>query len=248
MNKLSIIIVIGILCSYVACMAQQPHPIYNVTTPEGKDLRIHMINHGSLAISYEGMEIYIDPVTKAGDKKTDYSGFPAANVILISHEHADHYDPAAIKALKNDETQIYANKAVCAKLPGCIEMQNAEIFPMGPGIHVMTIPAYNTTPDRLKYHPKGNGYGFLINIDGYVIYVSGDTENIDEMKQLGQVNIAFLAVNQPYTMTIEQCVSATQAINPKILIPYHMGNTDISSLQEKLSDTGVEVQYYEELR
>ena len=114
------------------------------------------------------------------------------------------------------------------------------------------VPAYNTTEGRDRFHPKGNGNGYLFNIDGLVIYVAGDTETIPEMASLkniyGPVDVAFLPVNQPYTMTVDQCVEAVELIRPKVLVPYHFSATDLTSLPGLLEGSGTEVRIHESLR
>jgi L-ascorbate metabolism protein UlaG (beta-lactamase superfamily) len=99
---------------------------------------------------------------------------------------------------------------------------------------VEAVPAYNTTPGREKFHPKGNGNGYVLTLDGFRVYIAGDTEDIPEMTALKDIDLAFLPVNQPYTMTPDQCVRAAQAFSPKVLIPYHFGETDLSSLPGRL--------------
>ena len=101
------------------------------------------------------------------------------------------------------------------------------------------MPAYNTTPGREMFHPKGNGNGYVLTIDGLRIYVAGDTEDIPEMASLADVDVALLPVNQPYTMTPEQCIAATRVIRPKVLIPYHFGQTDLSGLPAALPEIDV---------
>ena len=101
------------------------------------------------------------------------------------------------------------------------------------------VPAYNTTAGREMFHPKGNGNGYVLTMDSLRIYIAGDTEDIPEMASLKDIDIAFLPVNQPYTMTVEQCVKAAGIIKPKVLIPYHFSKTDVSSIPQLLPDIKV---------
>lgn len=198
-----------------------------------------LIKHGSLAINYKDMSIQIDPVSKLG-KSTDYAAeFPKADVILITHEHGDHLDMEAIEALTDDNTLLILNPASQEKIGWGDSMKNGEQRVLAEDILLEAVPAYNTTPGRENFHPKGNGNGYVLTIDGLRIYIAGDTEDIPEMADLKDIDVAFLPVNQPYTMTIEQCVNATKTIRPKILIPYHFGQTDVTVLPGMLPETDV---------
>ena len=124
-------------------------------------------------------------------------------------------------------------------------ISNGQHITLAPlGIIVEAVPAYNTTPGREQFHPKGNGNGYLIRFLGSLsAYVAGDTEDVPEMADLynekSRVSVAFLPVNQPYTMTVDQCVNAARMVKPRILIPYHFGQTDISELPERLPEMKV---------
>lgn len=214
---------------------------------DGNDpLVITLIKHGSLELSYKGISIQVDPVSGYG-KNTDYSKeFPKADVILVTHEHGDHLDKNAINALVADllidrnHTMILLNAKSQAQLGMGDTISNGQrrILPL----HIVldAVPAYNTTSGREQFHPKGNGNGYVLEFPGGLkIYVAGDTEDVPEMSELKNIDVAFLPVNQPYTMTVDQCVNAAKMINPKVLIPYHFGQTDISALPELLPDMKV---------
>ena len=202
-------------------------------TASGKALEITLVKHGSLELRYEWLSIQIDPVTELG-KKTDYAKeFPKADIILVTHEHGDHYDPEAIRNLSDKDTELITN-ARCAQMMGYgTVMANGDALSRG-FLHIAAVPAYNTTEGHLQFHPKGRDNGFVLTVDGLRIYVAGDTEDIPEMGQLENIDIVFLPVNQPYTMTVEQCIRAAKIIRPRILIPYHFGQTDITPLPEAL--------------
>ena len=202
-------------------------------TASGKALEITLVKHGSLELRYEGLSIQIDPVTELG-KKTDYAKeFPKADIILVTHEHGDHYDPEAIRNLSDKDTELITN-ARCAQMMGYgTVMANGDALSRG-FLHIAAVPAYNTTEGHLQFHPKGRDDGFVLTADGLRIYLAGDTEDIPEMGQLENIDIVFLPVNQPYTMTVEQCIRAAKIIRPRILIPYHFGQTDITPLPEAL--------------
>jgi L-ascorbate metabolism protein UlaG (beta-lactamase superfamily)/rhodanese-related sulfurtransferase len=195
---------------------------------------ITLIKHGTLAIAYKDITIQIDPVTKLG-KETDYANeFPKADFILVTHEHGDHLDPSAIEALTDDETILLLNPRSRDQLGRGEAIMNGEKRQLAKDILLEAVPAYNTTPGRENFHPKGNGNGYVLTIDGLRIYIAGDTEDIPEMAELKDIDVAFLPVNQPYTMTVEQCVNAARIIGPRVLIPYHFGQTDLSAVPSLL--------------
>ena len=209
-------------------------------------LIITLIKHGSLELSYKGMSVQVDPVSGYG-KNTDYAKeFPKADAILITHEHGDHLDKNAIAALSSDKTEILLNAKSQQQIGLGRVLSNGDHFTLAPvGIIVEAVPAYNTTAGREQFHPKGNGNGYLLRLLGDMcVYIAGDTENIPEMAEIRdlahfRISVAFLPVNQPYTMTVDQCADAAKTLNPKVLIPYHFGQTDLSALPELLPDINV---------
>ena len=222
--------------------AKKPVTKYEVElfwTASGAPVDITLIKHGTLAISYKGITLHIDPVSGYG-KPTDYATeFPKADVILITHEHGDHLDPEALAALTGPETIMILNETSRDKIGHGEVMHNGESRELPGGIKLEAVPAYNTTHGREMFHPKGNGNGYVLTIDGLKIYVAGDTEDVPEMAELKDIDVAFLPVNQPYTMTPEQCVAAAKVIGPKVLIPYHFGQTDLTALPAALPEMDV---------
>lgn len=230
-----------------SCMsAQNSFPVETLTTKNGTPIKITLFKHASLAIEYQGLEIYVDPVTKIGDLEIDYSSMPKADYILVTHEHWDHLDPKAIEELSKPSTKIILNETSEKQLGKGRVMANNQSMDLADGIILESVPAYNTTPGREKFHPKGNGNGYILNFDGTRIYIAGDTEDIPEMADIKNIDLAFLPVNQPYTMTIDQAEKAALTIKPKILIPYHYSDTPISQLKERLDkdNSGIEVKIY----
>ena len=203
-------------------------------TAGGKEIGMTLIKHASLEIAYDGLSIQVDPVSGHG-KPTDYAKeFPKADIVLITHEHGDHFDKDAIAALTKDGTRIIANPR-CAEMMGKgTALSNGEFLDIREDFHIDAVPAYNTTEGHLQFHPKGRDNGYVLTLDGLRIYIAGDTEDIPEMSDLKDIDIAFLPVNQPYTMTVEQCVIASETISPKVLIPYHFSKTDLSELPSLL--------------
>ncbi|MCH5234151.1 MAG: MBL fold metallo-hydrolase [Muribaculaceae bacterium] len=223
--------------------AQKNYPVETLVTKDGKQINITLFKHASLAIEYDGEEIYIDPVTKVADTDIDYSTMPKADYILVTHEHWDHLDPKAIEELSKPSTQIILNATSEKQLGKGTIIGNWQEMNLADGIKLEAVPAYNTTPGREKFHPKGNGNGYILTIDGTRIYIAGDTEDIPEMSQIKDIDLAFLPVNQPYTMTIDQAEKAALTIKPKMLIPYHFGDTPVAQLKERLDkeNSGIQV-------
>ena len=203
-------------------------------TDSGERVDITLVKHGSLALAYRGLTLHVDPVAGLG-KPTDYAvEFPNADVLLVTHEHGDHLDDATLATLSREGTRLILNQTSRNQIGRGEVIGNGEVRDLPEGIRLEAVPAYNTTPGREKFHPKGNGNGYVLTIDGLRIYVAGDTEDVPEMADLKDIDVAFLPVNQPYTMTVEQCVAAARIIAPKVLIPYHSSNTDLTPIPDQL--------------
>ncbi|HEY5591003.1 MAG TPA: MBL fold metallo-hydrolase [Paludibacter sp.] len=206
-------------------------------TRSNKDVMITFIKHGSLMLTYNKQTIQVDPVSTFAD----YAAFPKADVIIITHEHGDHLDPKAIETLTKKSTLLVVNEAGEKKLGKGEILKNGGKMKISNQLTVEAIPAYNTTPDREAYHPRNRDNGYVLTIENLRIYVAGDTEDIPEMKVLKNIYIAFLPVNQPYTMSVTQAVRAAKMIAPKIFYPYHFGNTDLTNLKVDLKGSGIDV-------
>jgi L-ascorbate metabolism protein UlaG (beta-lactamase superfamily) len=196
------------------------------------DLSISFLGHGSLLMFFNGMNIYVDVFGEVAD----YSKLPKADIVLFTHEHSDHLDPKALAAVRTDETILVHTKACSKEITGGVEMRNGAVL-MVEGILVEAVPAYNlihTRKDGQLFHPKGIGNGYILNFGDTRVYIAGDTENIPEMKELQDIAIAFLPMNLPYTMTPEMVAEVANAFRPRILYPYHYGNTDVTKLEKLL--------------
>ena len=210
-------------------------------TKSGKTVKFHALVHASIRIEFDGKEIEIDPVRKLGNKVIDYSTMPKADYIFVTHEHGDHFDKDAIKLLSKEGTQLVMNNRCAEMYDGkCAVLSNDQSAKLG-AVKVEAVPAYNTTEDRMQFHPKGRDNGYILTLDGLRIYIAGDTEDIAEMKDIKDIDIAFLPCNQPYTMTPEQLVKAANTVKPKVLFPYHYGKTDVSRIPGLLMGRGIEV-------
>lgn len=230
---------LAILGLSTAC-GQQTFEVDEFKTKSGKTVKFHALVHASIRIEYNGKEIEIDPVRKLGNKTIDYAAMPKADFMFVTHEHGDHFDKEAIKILSREGTQLIMNKR-CADMYGpCGVLANGQSARFG-DISVDAVPAYNISEGRTQFHPKGRDNGYILTIDGLRIYIAGDTEDIPEMKDVKNIDIAFLPCNQPYTMTTEQLVRAAKVIKPKVLFPYHYGQTDVSGIASQLKGTGIDV-------
>ena len=244
------LISILLAAAVAGCTAQQlPFPVESFETPTGDQLEITMIHHGSIALSYKDFNIQIDPVMQMGELQVDYSSFPKADLILVTHNHGDHLDPAAIEFLSKEGTRVLLNPASQEQLGKGETVSNGDTLRVGP-VGIIAVPAYNIMEDHAQFHPQGRDNGYILDFDGFRVYVSGDTEDIDEMAGFGPLDVAFLSANQPYTMTTTQCVEAAMTLSPKVLIPYHLSNTDSQEIKNVLdtNDSGIQVLLFEELR
>jgi len=198
-------------------------------------LTITFIGHGTLMFTFGGRVIHVDPVGEYADYRT----LPKADLILITHEHGDHLDAKAVASLRQPSTRVVLNQAGASQVPGSLVMKNGETK-TEEGLQIEAVPAYNLVhmrPGGEPFHPQGGGNGYVITFGGQRVYVAGDTENIPEMKALKNIDIAFLPVNLPYTMTPEMAADAARAFKPKILYPYHYGSTDAGKLADLLQDS-----------
>lgn len=207
------------------------------TTKDGGELVITFIKHGSLQLTFNGHNIQVDPVSEYAD----YTAFPKADIILITHEHGDHLDPKAIGAVEKESTILITNEVGSKILDRGTVMKNGDKLTPTDYLTLEAVPAYNTTPGREKFHPRHRDNGYILTLGGTRIYIAGDTEDIPELKDLKDIDIAFLPINQPYTMTVPQAAHAAEMFSPKILYPYHYGDTKVEELKEKLKGSGVEV-------
>ena len=235
------------LLGLASSCGQQPYEVDSFTTKNGKTVKIHAFVHASMRIEYEGKEIQIDPVAQLGEKTIDYAAMPKADYIFVTHEHHDHLDEKAIGMLTKDNTQLITNPR-CAEMLGYgTVMANGDILQLADDITVEAVPAYNITEGHQQFHPKGRDNGFILTLDGLRIYIAGDTEDIPEMANIHDIDIAFLPCNQPYTMTVDQLVKVAKTIKPKVLFPYHYSQTEVSGIPALLENDGIEarIRHYE---
>jgi L-ascorbate metabolism protein UlaG (beta-lactamase superfamily) len=212
----------------------------DIIKTDAGDIEIVFVGHGTLMMKMGSRAVHVDPWSKLAD----YSKMPKADIVLITHEHADHLDADAVSQVRKDNTTVILTEAAAEKVTGGIIMKNGDVRKVG-DIGIEAIPAYNIVhkrPDGQPYHPKGRGNGYILTFGGKRVYIAGDTENTPEMKALKGIDAAFLPMNLPYTMTPQMVADAAKAFGPKILYPYHYGETDVSALVDLLKDEkGIEV-------
>ena len=197
-------------------------------------LQIVPIQHASLILKAGGKVMYVDPA------QGSYDGLPQADYILITDIHGDHMAPAIVDKLRKPDTVILAPKAVAAEVKGCTVISNGETRTVGP-FNVDAIPMYNLTADRLQYHAKGRGNGYVVTYGGKRFYFSGDTEGTPEMKALRNIDVAFVCMNLPYTMTPQEAAVAVRAFHPAVVYPYHYRGQDVTLFAKALAGTGIDV-------
>jgi len=204
------------------------------------DLEITFLGHGTLMLTFDGKIIHIDPFSRVAD----YATLPKADVVLITHEHGDHLDLKALASVRTGETEVILTEICAKQVEGGVVMRNGDRLTVH-GVSIEAVPAYNLVHKRENgqpFHPKGAGNGYVMAFGDKRVYVAADTENIPEMKELQNIDCAFLPMNLPYTMTPDMVADAAKAFQPKILYPYHFGDTDTARLVELLSEQeGIEV-------
>jgi len=209
-----------------------------LTTSDG-DVTIHPVDHASLVIAFGDQVLYFDPVGGAAL----YEGLPAATAVLITHGHGDHFDVPTLEAIAAD-VPLITSQEVFDKLPEALKanataMANDDEGEIN-GIPLKAVQAYNTTEDRLQYHPEGVGNGYVLTFGDQQVYVAGDTEPTPDMLAMTGIAIAFLPMNLPYTMTVEQAAEAVNTFKPAVVYPYHYSDSDLAAFEAAVED-GVEV-------
>ena len=200
-----------------------------LTTADG-DVIIHPVDHASLLLAWQDQVIYVDPVGGAAK----YEGLPAPTPILITQGHPDHFDIPTLEAIAGT-VPILTTAEVLGKLPEALKA-NATALKNGDegtlnALPVAAIPAQNVTPDRMQYHPPGVGNGYLLKFGDRIVYVAGDTEPTPEMLALENIAVAFLPMNLPYTMTVEQAAEAVNTFKPAVVYPYHYRGSDLEAFK-----------------
>lgn len=220
-----------------ACAVATPHPVVEFQTRAGP-LKLTAIRHASLMLEAGGKVIHVDPWSQG-----DYTGLPRADILLITDTHGDHFDPKAIELVRRPDTVVIAPPAVAEKLAGVRILRNGESQQAGP-FHIEAVPMYNVKRGPAQgqvYHVKGRGNGYVVDLGGFRLYISGDTEDIPEMRALNNIDAALICMNMPYTMPPEEAAEAAKAFRPRTVIPYHYRGSDLQAFARALEGTGIEV-------
>jgi L-ascorbate metabolism protein UlaG (beta-lactamase superfamily) len=210
---------------------------------ENASVTVHPVAHATFVMETPDGVIYNDPAVDAAA----LAGYPPPDLILITHEHGDHYKPETLAAIVGPDTKLLTNPAVFDMLPADLKAKASSIANGAStsfgNISIEAVPAYNTTEDRKKYHPQGRDNGYVLTIDGRRVYIAGDTEDIPEMRALKDIYLAFLPMNLPFTMDIGQAAAAIAAFQPSFVYPYHYRGSDIDAFAEQVAagESGTEV-------
>lgn len=240
MKSIIFIFAFSAMLSFVTgARAQMSHPVQTFDTSAGA-VKISPVYHASLEIEAGGKVIIIDPA-----KPANFAGLPQADLILITDIHGDHLDTDMIKAESKAGTEIIAPAAVAKTVTTAKVIGNGEKTAWGAWT-IEAIPMYNTTASRgpkpgTVFHEKGRGNGYVLTYGGKRFYFSGDTEGIPEMRALKNIDVAFVCMNLPYTMTPEEAADAVKAFHPKVAIPYHYKGQDTTVFKKALDGTGIDV-------
>lgn len=213
----------AIVLPYMSRAAQAASDVFKAAAG---DVTIHPVSHASFVMETPAGTIYCDPVGEA----SLYAAFPPADLILVTHEHGDHYNADTLAALAKDGTAMIVNPAVMVMLPEALKGKASELANGASsdwkGVKVDAVPAYNITEERKNFHPQGRDNGYVLSFEGLRVYISGDTENTPEMKALENIDVAFLCMNLPFTMDLNQAADAVAAFKPKFVYPYHYRGRD----------------------
>lgn len=254
MNRFLRLVALFVVCASTSVLAQQQEPQKPQEPQEQKteskhevdvhktssgDLEITFLGHGTVMFKFDGKVIHVDPYSRVAD----YATLPKADLVLITHGHADHLDAGALGQVRKEGTTVLIAESCKGKVENATVMKNGETNTVF-GILIEAVPAYNIAKENgaKPFHPKGDGNGYVLTFGDTRVYVAGDTENTPEIKALKNIKIAFLPMSLPYAMSPEMVADAAKAFRPAILYPYHYGNTDTAKLLELMKDEpGIDV-------
>ena len=222
-----------VCASAVALLAA--HPAEEFKTTAGP-LTITPIMHASLMIEAGGQVIHVDPA------QGNFDNVPKADLILLTDIHGDHLVPAMIEKVKKPGTVIIAPEAVAKTVTGATVMHNGDKKTIGAWT-IEALPMYNMKPDDKGqiYHEKGRGNGYILTYGGLRVYIAGDTEGTPEMRALKNIDVAFIPMNLPYTMSPQDAADAVKAFHPKVVYPYHYKGSDLKAFETALEGSGIDV-------
>ena len=220
---------------FILCVFPDVHAVEEFKTAKGKVV-VTPINHATMVVEWDGKIIYVDPV----GQPDWYKNFSKPDVILLTHVHGDHYKEAVLKAVVGPKTKIIAPPALAGVLSEALKSAAIAVASGTDtkklGFKLEAVASYNTTPPRKRFHPKGQGNGYVLNLGGKRIYISGDTEGTPEMLALKDIDVAFLCMNLPYTMDVAAAAKAVKAFKPKVVYPYHSRGQDTAKFKALVGD------------
>ncbi|NDK09368.1 MBL fold metallo-hydrolase [Candidatus Gracilibacteria bacterium] len=215
--------------------------VYTFTTENGESVEVNPISHATMILNWSDTTMYIDPA----EAIESYAGYNSPDIVLVTHEHGDHFNLEVLEQIVGEDTELYVNDAVFQKLSEdlqakAIVMANGDLENIA-GFEIMAVPAYNIREEALNYHPQGRDNGYVIDSDGFRVYISGDTEDTPEMRALTDIDVAFVSMNLPYTMPIDSAISGVIAFAPKTIFPYHFrgeeGMSDVEKFKTEVTSS-----------
>ena len=235
--------ILSILFSITLITTKAQLPATEVVKAKGGDIVIQPIKHATMVLSFKNMCLYVDP-TGGADA---FKGLQAPDMIVITDIHGDHMDPKTIEAINSKNATLIVPQAVADKLPTTIDKQKIVVLNNGDektleGIIFEAIPMYNLPEEANAPHTKGRGNGYVLTMGGKRIYISGDTEDIEEMRTLKNIDVAFVCMNLPYTMDVTQAASGVLAFKPKVIIPYHYRGQDVNVFKKLVNEGNKDIE------
>ena len=241
MKLLNFILVIGLMMT-IQSRAQAQKPVADQIPAENGSITIQPIQHGTLALSWNSTSIYVDPTGGA----EAFSGLNKPDLILITDIHGDHMNVETLESLDTENTVLIAPQAVKSSLPEDLA-NKVTVLANGEETEIMKLniratPMYNLPQDDSSRHPKGRGNGYILHMGGKNIYISGDTEDIEEMRSLSEIDVAFVCMNLPYTMDINQAADAVLDFKPHIVYPYHYRGQDTEAFKKLVNSKNSDIE------
>ena len=212
-----------------------------ISTSDG-DLEITFIGHASLMFTFNDMVIHVDPWSRAAD----YSKLPKADILLLTHDHGDHLDPAALKQVMEDDTELIYTQICAQDYPGGSVIKPGMSWTVK-GIGIEAVHAYIIgTPERGGIHPKGECNGYILTFGGKRVYIASETHNIPELKEISNIDIAFLAMDSVYNLSPEEAVEVVKVFKPRVIYPFHYNKADLTPFTRAFeNDPDIEVRIRE---
>ena len=231
MRKIHYVVFILLLTGAVHVSSQQQFETDTIATSAG-DLQITFIGHATLMFTFDDLVIHLDPWSRLAD----YSQMPKADFVFITHDHADHLDLKALKHILTDETTLVYTKKCAEVFPGGTVIRNAETLELA-RITARAVPAYTLREvKRGQPHPKGECNGYIFTFGDKRVYIASETENIPELKEIKDIDIAFLAMDGMFNLSPEEAIAVVNIFKPKVIYPYHYSRADLTPFIDAFKD------------